>query len=131
MPTWNESLRCGVIEVDNQHKELFRKIDGLQHAMSQGKGRQEIARLLDFLSDYVVRHFAAEERQMDSLQCPVAEANKLAHAEFLEVFKSLQRRFEEAGATPSLVLEIKDTLSRWLVDHISRIDTKLNECVVV
>ena len=131
MPTWNESLRCGVIEVDSQHQELFRQIDGLQQAMSQGKGRQEIGRLLDFLSDYVVRHFAAEERQMDALGCPAAAANKQAHAEFIEVFKHLRQHFEEEGATPTLVLEIKDTLSRWLVDHIRRIDTKLNDCVTV
>lgn len=129
--TWTDSLKCGVIEVDNQHRELFRQVDGLQQAMSKGQGRQEIGRLLDFLGDYVVRHFAAEEKQMDALGCPAARANKQAHAEFLEVFKSLRHRFDESGATPTLVLEIKDTLSRWLVDHIRNIDTKLNECVTV
>ena len=94
--TWNESMRCGVLEVDSQHKELFRQVDGLHRAMSQGEGRKEIGRLLEFLGRYVVQHFAAEERKMDELACPAAATNRQAHAEFLKVFKDLRNRFDRS-----------------------------------
>ena len=126
--SWNESLSTGVPEVDNQHKELFRQLESLSQAMSKGQGRDEIGKILDFLGDYVVRHFAAEEKHMDRLACAAADANKQAHRKFLALFRQLRRRFAEAGASTTLVLEINNTLSDWLVEHISKIDTQLKAC---
>jgi len=38
---WDDSLRTGVLLVDNQHQELFRQINGLHEAMLQGKGERK------------------------------------------------------------------------------------------
>ena len=127
---WNNSMSTGVPEVDRQHQDLIGQLNRLNEAMSQGKGRDEIAKMLDFLADYVVRHFAAEERHMDVLGCPAAAANRQAHREFLGTFKALRERFDAAGAQPTLVLEIHGTLSKWLVGHITKIDTQLSACAV-
>ena len=101
----------------------------LSDAMSKGQGRSEIGKTLDFLGDYVVRHFAAEEKRMDELGCSVAAANKQTHKEFLATFKALRQRFDDEGASSTLVLEISSTVQNWLVDHIRNIDTQLNTCV--
>lgn len=127
---WNNSLATGVPEVDRQHQELIHQLNRLGEAMSQGKGRDELAKILDFLADYVVRHFAAEERHMDQLNCPAAEANREAHRQFLTTFKTLRARFDAAGAQSTLVLEIHGTLSKWLVEHITKIDKQLSQCTV-
>ena len=127
--SWNESMSTGVPEVDNQHKELIRQLGLLNDAMLHGQGRREIGKILDFLGDYVVAHFATEEKQMERLACTAA-ANKRAHSEFLASFKGFRKRFEEAGASTTLVLEINNTISDWLVDHIAKIDTQLNTCAV-
>lgn len=66
---------------------------------------------------------------MDDLGCPAAAENKRAHKEFLATFTKLHERFQEQGASPTLVLEISDTVTKWLIDHISKIDTQLNACV--
>jgi len=126
--SWNDSMSTGVLEVDNQHKELFRQVGLLHDAMAQGQGREKISKILDFLGDYVISHFAAEEAQMDRLECPAAEANKQAHADFLAVFTDLRQRFEHSGASSALVLEIHNTVSNWLVEHINKIDTQLSAC---
>ena len=54
---WNEELATGVLEIDNQHKEIFARINRLLEASSQGKGKQEVGRMIDFLGDYVISHF--------------------------------------------------------------------------
>lgn len=127
--TWNPTLATGVNTVDDQHKELFRQVGELNAAMAQGRGRDEIAEVLDFLGQYVVRHFAHEERMMEHYACPAAEANRRAHAEFLAKFKTLQDRFCKGENGPAMVIEIYNTATNWLVQHIQGIDTKLRDCV--
>ncbi|MHB1035965.1 MAG: bacteriohemerythrin [Pirellulales bacterium] len=122
---WEPTMTTGVRSVDDQHKELFRQVAALKDAMSQGKGRDEIARVLGFLGDYVVKHFSEEERVMARYACPAAAANKAAHAAFLAKFKELRARFDTAGAGPALVLETFDVVTKWLVEHIHKIDTQL------
>ena len=126
---WDESLATGSASVDHQHQELFRQAAALTNAMKQGKGHDGIGKLLDFLGQYVVRHFAEEERLMEKLKCPAAAMNKQARARFLSTYSALRTQFDEgeAGAGPSLVLQIHDLLSKWLVQHIKGIDVQLRE----
>ena len=48
---WNENLAVGVDVIDNQHKGIISRINSLLNAMSQGKGRDEIGKVLTFLAD--------------------------------------------------------------------------------
>jgi hemerythrin len=125
--TWDQSMATGSLSVDQQHQSLFRQVNALSDAMKQGKGRDEIGKLLDFLAQYVVRHFAEEERLMEQLKCPAAAANKQAHAQFLATYSGLRKQFDGAAAGPSMVLQIHDLLSKWLVQHIQGIDVQLRE----
>lgn len=125
--TWDESLATGSTTVDAQHQKLLAKLAEFSDALKQGQGRQEIGAILDFLGRYVVQHFKDEEAIMDRLHCPVAAANKLAHAQFLKRFGELKQRFESEGAGLSLTIEIHDMLGKWLVQHIRGIDVKLRE----
>lgn len=121
---WNASLRTGVDEIDEQHKELFRQANNLNAAMSQGKGRDEVGRLLDFLGKYVIDHFAQEEALMARWRCSMAEANKQAHRQFVARFNELRKQSGE-GANASVVIDIYNELTQWLVQHIRGIDAKL------
>jgi hemerythrin len=122
---WDESLATGSFDIDQQHRKLFAQVAALAHAMKEGKGRQEIHTMLDFLGKYVVQHFRAEEQLMEDLDCPAAAANKEAHAQFLAQFGRLRKRFEGDGAGPTLVLEIYEALSKWLLEHIKGVDLQL------
>ncbi len=126
---WDASFTTGSTEIDRQHRRLFEQVAALDSAMKQGKGRQEIGAILDFLGEYVVKHFADEERLMEETRCPAAAANQQAHAKFLSTYAELRSRFDRAGGAAALVLEIHDVLSKWLVGHIRGIDTRLRECI--
>lgn len=53
---WRDSLSIGVKEIDDQHKQLLSHFDQLLKACETGKGREELATLLNFLDQYVIKH---------------------------------------------------------------------------
>ena len=59
---WSNNLATGVPEIDNQHKEIINRVNSLSAACSEGKGKEEVLRVLLFLEEYIKEHFAAEER---------------------------------------------------------------------
>jgi len=125
---WDDTLATGSTVIDHQHRELIAQVASLGLAMKQGKGRDQINKLLDFLGQYVVRHFRDEERLMEEAACPAAAANKEAHQQFLAKYAELRKRLDSTGWSVTLVLEIYDMLSKWLVAHIKGIDARLREC---
>jgi methyl-accepting chemotaxis protein len=125
---WDEArMGTGVSEIDSQHQELIGMINRLHDACRAGRAKEELRELIDFLADYTTRHFSFEEGLMDKHQCPARAANRAAHAEFLAQFKDLLKAFD-GGKDISALLDLKDLTSRWLVNHICGIDTKLREC---
>ena len=71
---WSDNLSTGVAEIDNQHKELFRRINDLFDACNQGKGKSEVAGVMEFLESYVVEHFGKEENYMKNTAMPAIPA---------------------------------------------------------
>ena len=67
---WSDDLLTGVRDIDEQHRELFSRVNTLIVACTQQKGKDEIGNYLQFLMDYVAFHFAAEEREMTTYQYP-------------------------------------------------------------
>ena len=128
---WNETMKTGVREIDDAHKTLIMWINKLNIAMKTGTGRQEVINILNFLGTYATKHFSHEEGCMMQYNCPTAQANKKAHAEFLIYFATMKKKIEASeGATISNVLEISNALSDWLKNHIMKIDTGLLQCTI-
>jgi hemerythrin len=121
-------MGTNVVIVDNEHKEIFRQAAMLHQAMSDGKGRDELKKLIDFIDDYIVTHFSHEEKIMEQYKCPIAEVNKQAHTQFIAKFKEMKTKFDTQGATTTLVLDISSTVNNWLIQHIKTIDSQLAKC---
>jgi hemerythrin len=118
-------MSTGIARIDNQHQELIRKLNALLDAMQKGRGKEEIAKLLGFLGEYVIKHFSDEEAEMERLQCPAAVANRIAHQQFIKRFTDFRNRFEKEGAGPRIIIEVQKSLVDWVVMHIRGVDTKL------
>ena len=130
MPTisWDPSMTTGVEALDNQHKQLISWLNDLLGAMSVGRGRAEVASLLDKLGGYAVMHFGNEEECMTKYNCPVAAKNAAAHKDFVATFASFREEFDRDGASAHLVVRVESELMRWLTSHIKHIDTQLAPC---
>lgn len=119
---WSSDLATGVAEIDNQHKEIFSRFDRLFAACSEGKGKEEVLRLLLFLQEYVKEHFSAEERLQLRSAYPEYSEHKAQHTNFIAEVERLAREFAAEGATLPLVIKTNKALSSWLLQHISKTD---------
>lgn len=129
MLTWSPELATGVAEVDNDHQQLITSLNQLELALKAGEGSKHIAVLLKFLEHYANIHFAREEACMHRLQCPTAQANVQAHAQFRATFGRAKERLASPTAGPLIAVQVHRELCDWVVKHIMRIDSGLRQCV--
>jgi len=122
---WNKDLETGNSNIDNQHKELFRRFDSLMDACNQRKGKEEVCKVLLFLGDYVRTHFAMEEELQLSHNYPQYPAHKEQHEGFIKELEKLEQQFEMEGATLSLVIQTNQSMVSWLINHINVKDKDL------
>ncbi len=124
----NELFGTGLSEMDEQHKELFSRVNDLLDACSKGKGGEAVRPTLEFLEGYIEKHFTEEEALMEARNCPAAEANKSAHDEFRARYGELRKGLIDCDTEikmAQLVLEVQETVCDWLMEHIMQVDTEL------
>jgi len=123
--TFDKALETGDPEIDSQHRELFDRIDKLLLASRERRSRDEVGQMLAFLGDYVVEHFAAEERMMVAASYPELEAHRGEHQRFVAEFGILYREYKAEGPTTLFIIRIGNRVTGWLREHIYRTDRML------
>lgn len=119
---WDMNLEIGNDVIDDQHKEIFSRANKLLSAMADGKGREEVDKVVVFLTNYVVNHFSEEESLMSRHCYSDYSRHKNQHAQFINNVSRLKMEFETQGATSDLVIQTKKHVCNWLRDHISKTD---------
>lgn len=122
---WDDELSAGFEEIDSQHKELVSLIRKLFAAVDRKESVQRVGQAMDFLRDYIIKHFRMEESYMETYGYPGTEDHKGEHRKFIEEFEALQERFYQSIADYRMVLEIKVWLYNWLDRHITTTDKEL------
>ena len=122
---WTPDLSTAVPEIDDQHKELIVRVDALLGALAQGKGREEIAQIIQFLGDYVVFHFGNEERYMKRYGYQNTTQHLAQHAQFVKTFGRLKDRLLLEGLDARSADEVRQLVVDWLINHIKFSDKAL------
>lgn len=122
---WREDLAVGVSLIDEQHQELFARINSLLEACNQGKGREEVANVIAFLGEYIDLHFADEEALQREVAYPEYANHKAMHESFVADYQRLQQQLLTDGPTVRFVLQVNRKVVDWLVQHISKVDKAL------
>lgn len=122
---WNDSYLIGIEQVDNQHKELFSRVDSLFEACNQARGKEEVANILKFLQEYVVEHFKAEEELQLKYDYPEYVSHKAMHEAFVKDFLELKKEFEENGTSGLFVIQVNKKVINWLTQHVAKVDRSL------
>lgn len=122
---WSNQLATGLDDVDSQHKQLVNLINKLGQMHAGGATAKELSDVFTELRDYTVYHFQHEADLMQPW--PINEANKAAH---LKAHQGFIERLEKAGeliAThPDAVVDnLLAFLVKWLVHHITGVDTRM------
>ena len=79
---WTSNLSVGIASIDDQHKKLFDMADQLFEAGKNGKTKEFISEMLDFLDQYTKQHFKSEETYMKSIGYPDYENQRTMHTDF-------------------------------------------------
>lgn len=122
---WNNNLATGSDEIDLQHKELFKRVDGLLGAFEKDSAKDEVAKIVQYLTQYVVLHFGNEESYMAKYTYSSASAHKAQHKQFVKNFLKLKDRLLLEGINPQLADETKELCVDWLINHIKYSDRAL------
>ncbi len=123
---WSDTLASGSGEIDNQHKELFSRVNTLLTAFQKGTvAREEVSRIVQFLTDYVVFHFGTEEKHMDKFSYSSSLQHKAQHQQFVKAFMKLKERMLMEGINPQLTEDTRQLVVDWLVNHIKYSDRAL------
>ena len=119
---WKDTLSVSVSKYDEQHKKLISLINQLHEAMSAGKGKDVLEKVLSDLIAYTKNHFADEEAELKKNNYMDFLNHKKEHDKLtMEVVKFYDEF--KAGRT-SITVEILSFLRFWLQDHIMKTDKK-------
>jgi len=122
---WDPELATGVDEIDEQHREIFGRLDALYDAVRRGASRHELGQTFEFMRGYVARHFSAEEALMAAAGFPQLAAHRSEHEAFARDLQGLDMHHQRHGASPALVLRVTHQLATWLREHVCGSDRAL------
>lgn len=122
---WTDDLSVGIELIDKQHKDLFKAVNDLSEAMWEGKGREQMQKLVEFLGEYVIFHFGAEESLMVQKNYPHYSSHKLLHDRFVEDFAQFKAKFDAGESDANLTAKVLDGTCGWLRNHIKKMDKEL------
>lgn len=124
---WTKNLEVGVDLIDSQHKKWFEKADQLFEAGKNGKSKEYIIQMFDFLDEYTKTHFRDEEKYMQSINYPELASQKQMHENFIKKLADLRKDYENVGANITVILGANQFILDWLTKHISNADKKIGE----
>lgn len=113
---WTEEEYGTNVDIcDQQHQELFNRINTLNEAVGEGE-RVKIGSHLDSLIDFVVEHFQTEERLMEERSFDGLAKHRKEHDNLVSTCADLQKKFHANEA--EIEKETMAFLKNWLNQHI-------------
>lgn len=120
--TWKEDYSVKIAQIDQQHKKLIDLINQLDDAMSQGKAKDVLGKILNDLVTYCATHFKQEEQLMQANAYPDYAEHKEKHDKMTA--KVLSLKSEVAAGKRLISLDVMKFLEQWLDKHILGTDKK-------
>lgn len=119
-----QDLITGNRLIDSEHQQLFAAVNELMDACSQGKGRTQIQKTVDFLTNYVMKHFQDEERLQTQSQYPGYGAHKTFHDGYRRQLGETAQNLLKEGPTVKALGDLNRVVGV-LVAHIRTEDKRL------
>ncbi|WLT30788.1 bacteriohemerythrin [Geothrix sp. PMB-07] len=120
---WQPAFEVGHSRIDSDHQALVGAMNQLYEAAHQGQDKEEIAKILNFLRDYTVTHFATEETLMIRHNYPAASDHFAAHAELILQVSDFIADYRTGNIVGVDVM--LGFLETWLMNHIQGRDRDL------
>lgn len=125
---WKLGYELGNELIDNQHKELFKRVEALNNIVESddaAERKQECIDAILFLKEYAVNHFAAEEEFQESLNYSYLEFHKAIHGTFVANVLEAEKKLVKSDFSLPVIKEFCGFLSMWLIYHVAGADQKI------
>lgn len=126
---WKNKYELGVELIDEQHKELFQRVDSFVLALRAGESWDQKIRnindTLEFMKMYVVEHFQAEEEYQALIGYPGMEEHKKIHKDMVSYVTLISDEYERLGFDERLMQQFGGKLLAWLIHHVATEDQKI------
>lgn len=124
---WKPYLATHVDEVDEQHKELFSKVNDLFEAAKKHKAIDEFPKTMAFLEAYASFHFSTEERCFEEHGYPLTKEHAARHAEFIANITTIKAEVTRNGVTATTIIAMNKMIVDWLINHVGGSDRAFGE----
>ncbi len=119
-----QDLMTGNALIDSEHRQLFAAVNDLMDACAQGRGRDQIDKMVKFLNDYVVKHFSDEEGLQTRSNYPGYPAHKTFHDGYRRQLGDKMDLLRREGPTVKALGELNQIVGV-LVSHIRTEDKRV------
>ena len=119
-----DDLLTGNALIDSEHRELFAAVNNLIDACAQGKGRDQIQKTVQFLGDYVAKHFRDEEGLQTKSNYPGYPAHKQFHDGYRRKLAETTQALTREGPSVKALGDLNGVVAI-LVSHIRTEDKRL------
>lgn len=121
---WNDALRIGIPEIDDQHRSLLHLMDRLSAltARENAEKEKEIREIFCDLDTYAKVHFAFEEGILLGARIPILGRHRQLHESFNLTLANLHEEYQQEGPSEDLARKIHEFLGLWFRSHINEDD---------
>ena len=122
MVKWDAKYETGIEAVDDQHRELFKLVGELSHAIGH-HDELDCSFVMARLEVYSLYHFTSEEHLMMKYGYPELEQHKKEHHKFRVKILSVKEKCLADHSDDSRV-ELLKYLENWVQSHLIEMDHK-------
>ncbi|PRX34714.1 hemerythrin [Orenia metallireducens] len=122
---WSDKYKVGVEKIDEQHKGIFERANYLLDAYKNQSSEKDIEEVMDFLADYIDKHFREEEEIQRKYEYPDYENHKGIHHKFENKVKEVIADYKHSNVKVTSLMKLNKMVTGWLIEHIKREDQKL------
>lgn len=122
---FTDDLQTGHETIDNQHREIFKRLNGFWNAAKQGRGPEEVVKALIFLGEHIETHFIDEEKLQQEISYPDYEAHKKEHDDYKKEYVKLLNDLQKKGPDFSISIDTLNSMLEWVVKHIKNTDKQM------
>ena len=124
MIQFTPDLMTNVAKIDEQHKELFNRLNTVIQLGGKSYGKEETEKTLDFLGQYIIKHFAEEEYLQRRSNYSKYDWHKGQHQQYVNEFQRLKAEYLKRGISPMFTLQLHNYMIKWIVRHIKNDDVE-------
>lgn len=119
---WTPDLAVDEGKIDEQHRELFKRISKLVSAIKSKTCKHEIGPTTAFLEEYIIEHFRDEQEMMREAGYPDFEEHRAIHEKFISDFNELKKNLESESSNYTKSVYTNQIVVDWILEHIQEMD---------